>query len=313
MKKIHFFFIALLFVTSLLSAQTKNVHLHLNHLLNGLPMEYMKTTPASSNYYFKIELLRYYISNIIITHDEGKADTLKEQWILVNPSINNDYDLGYFNFSKIESIELGLGIDKAHNHLDPTLYPEKHPLALQEPSMHWGWAAGYRFITFEGYAGATEADVTTNFQIHTLDDKNYKTVKLPITALPQGEKWVISLDAEYAKLLDDIKATTGPINHGAAGEAAVQMKNLATKVFSPAKITDTEEVLLSKTTLFPNPADTFLTLESEQNQALYIINALGQVVLTFPATHGTTLNISSLASGFYLVSNGKTMARFLKK
>ncbi len=313
MKKKYFFLTTLLLVSSLLVAQSKNVHLHLNHLLNGAPLEYMKTVKSPSNYYVKVELLRYYLSNIVLTHDGGKTDTLTEKWILVDPSVNNDYDLGNFDFTNIESIELGLGIEKTYNHLDPTTYPEKHPLGLQEPSMHWGWAAGYRFITFEGYAGATEQNVTTNFQLHTLDDKNYKTVKIPIQASGQGDKRMIVLDADYANLLNGIKATAGPINHGAAGEAAVQMKNLATSVFTPAKITSVEALPFSTITLFPNPANDILTLENTENEALYLLNILGQQVLSFPANHSKTLDISSLASGFYFVSNGKTTMPFLKK
>jgi hypothetical protein len=311
MKKTSFF--ALLFVSSLLSAQSKNVHLHLNHLLNGEALEYMKTAKSSNNYYFKVELLRYYISNIVLTHDGGKTDTIKNKWILVDPSLNNEYDLGNLNLNNIENITFGLGIDKAHNHLDPTLYPEKHPLGLQEPSMHWGWAAGYRFITFEGYAGASEADVVTNFQIHTLDDKNYTTVNLPIQVNGQGDKATITLDAEYANLLKGIKATTGPINHGAAGEAAVQMKNMATSVFTPAKTTGMEEIVFSNLKLYPNPATDVLTLENTENQTIRIINALGQVVLFFPAIEPKTINVAALPSGVYFVRAGKELGRFLKK
>ncbi|MBK7304311.1 MAG: hypothetical protein IPI90_13940 [Saprospiraceae bacterium] len=27
------------------------------------------------------------------------------------------------------------------------------PLAFQDPSMHWGWTSGYRFIALEGMIG----------------------------------------------------------------------------------------------------------------------------------------------------------------
>jgi Secretion system C-terminal sorting domain len=310
MKSLLLFF---LFSTQLLFAQSKNVSLHLNHLLNGEPLEYMKTVKSSNNYYFKVELLRYYISNIILTHDGGKIDTLKEKWVLVDPSLNNTYSLGSFNFNNIENIAFGLGIDKAHNHLDPTVYLDKHPLGLQEPSMHWGWAAGYRFITFEGYAGASEAAVTTNFQIHTLGDQNYTMVNLPIQANGEGDKLTVSLDAEYANLLKDIKATTGPINHGAAGEAALRMKNMATAVFTPSKITGTEDLHFSNLKLFPNPAHDVLTIENTENQAIRIVNALGQVVLYFPVMEQNTVNIAALPSGIYFVRVGKELVRFLKK
>ncbi len=316
MKKISTFIICLLFVSISLFAQGKKVYLNINHLLNGNKLEYMKAVKSPGTYYFNVELLRYYVSEIKITHDGGKIDLAKDVWILANPAKGSKYELGTFDVTNVEAIELGLGVDKAHNHLDPTTYELKHPLAMQTPSMHWGWSSGYRFITFEGYAGATAATANINFQIHTLDDVNYKTVKINTTATTDGADLIINLDAEYSNLLKNINATTGSISHGSTGDAATQMKNLATTVFSAAKVTGVQDVNLVNITVYPNPTQRQVAINAPMqnavNQEVVITNLLGQTILR-ALKNSETLNLPlALSAGNYMIAileNGKIIGR----
>jgi hypothetical protein len=317
MKKSLLFLVFVLLVSANLSAQGKKVYLNINHLLNGSKLEYMKAVKSPNTpYYFKVELLRYYLSEIKITHDGGKIDVAKDIWILANPAKGYKYDLGTFDVKNIEAIELGLGVDEAHNHLDPTKYETKHPLAMQSPSMHWGWSSGYRFITFEGYAGANEATANINFQIHTLDDVNYKTVKIPTGATAEGSDLVITLNAEYSNLLKNIDATSGSISHGSTGDAATQMVNLATSVFTAAKTTGTQDVSALPIAVYPNPAKSQVvihaSMQNVESQEVVITNMIGQTVLK-AVKNTETLNLPlSLSAGNYMISileNGKTVGR----
>jgi hypothetical protein len=317
MKKILYLVLLQAAVSLSLVAQTStNVRLKLNHLLNGQKLEYMQPVQIPGSYFFKVELLRYYVSEIKIVHDGGVVDNVVDIWLLVNPAKNNEYDLGNFKVTNIESIEFSLGVDPAHNHLDPATYPADHPLAFQNPSMDWGWTTGYRFITFEGYAGSTAAKATNNFQLHTLGDANYKVVKLNTKATSDAKGLVVTLDAEYTNLLKSISAVSGVVSHSATGAAATQMKNLSTIVFSPLSPTSVHLLELLPVSLSPNPATSSLRIVipivGAAGQQVILSDLAGKVIAQY-AKASETLDIPlNYSKGNYLVSileNNKVVAR----
>ncbi len=317
MKKI-FNLVLLLAVFSLtLAAQSStNVRLKLNHLLSGQKMEYMQPVQIPGAYFFKVELLRYYVSEIKIVHDGGIVENVADTWLLVDPAKNNEYDLGNHKVTNIESVEFALGVDPAHNHLDPATYPADHPLAFQSPSMHWGWTSGYRFITFEGYAGSTAAKATNNFQLHSLGDANYKVVKINTKATADAKGLVVTLDADYSNLFQSINAVAGVISHSETGAAAVQMKNLASVVFKPVASSSAEVLSLLKMALSPNPAvnsvEVTLPVTFSGGQQVILSDIAGKTIVQI---HKVTESVSipiTFGKGNYLVSileNSKVIAR----
>jgi len=58
----------------------------------------------------------------------------------------------------------------------------RHAMAApKSPPMHWGWAAGYRFRSFEGMTGASMTHRMA--KIHaSLENRNYNLLKLFPTA-----------------------------------------------------------------------------------------------------------------------------------
>ena len=299
---------------NLLSQNESNVRLKINHLLNGEKMELSKIIQLPNSYYIKVDLLRYYVSEIKIIHDGGLLEEVKDTWLLVNPATNYEYDLGNHNITNIEGIQFGLGVDNEHNHLDPTVYPANHPLALQDPSMHWGWSSGYRFITFEGFGGTTPTKTINEFQLHTLDDMNYKTVKINLKGSSDAKGKIISLDAEYTKLLNAINVSAGLIVHSATGEAATQMKNLSTVVFTPSVISASSELDLKSIEISPNPANNYVQITSpisNGNQEVIISDITGKKLLMVEK-NAPTINIPlQLSDGNFFISiyeNNKLIA-----
>jgi hypothetical protein len=74
--------------------------------------------------------------------------------------------------------------------------------------------------------------------------------------------------------------------------------------------------------IYPNPANDFITIslvaESAEATTIYIINALGEIVLTEQATSSnTTLNTSNLTNGIYFVKieskNSSAIKKFIKQ
>jgi hypothetical protein len=295
--------IALIGSTSI-SAQTKSVSLNINHLLNGTQFSMIFPAIAPDGYYFRVSSLRYYLSKIRIKHDGGKIDDATGLYILVDPERNNEYILGNFDITNVEAIELGIGIDSATNHLDPTKYPKDDPLAMQDPTMHWGWA-GYRFIAFNGQAGASNTSTQTSFELHALEDILYSWVTIPAKGTMVNGNLVIYLDAEYSKLLTNIAANEGVIAHGSTGASATLMNNMITSVFTPSTTSSVQEVSPAALTISPNPATHSLTISGvtpSNHSSLTITDMLGQVVLRRDVQETAFSLPIELAIGTYIVS-----------
>ena len=57
---------------------------------------------------------------------------MTDMYLLVRPAVDSMYDLGsHPDITNVESITFSVGVDQAHNHLDPASYPASHPLAPQ--------------------------------------------------------------------------------------------------------------------------------------------------------------------------------------
>src|SRR5210317_2115149 len=142
-----------LFMLTVFSQQ--DVILRLDHTLDGEKLQLDESyTHPELGYAFSITRLQYYVSEISIIHDGGQITAVEDTWLLVNASEGDDHNLGGLNITNVEGISFYVGVDHAHNHMDPTIWPAGHPLAPQNPSMHWGWTAGYRFACLEGKTGA---------------------------------------------------------------------------------------------------------------------------------------------------------------
>lgn len=268
--------------TATLQAQT-NVVLQMEQLLAGQPFAYNQVTQAELGYYFKATRLQYYISEITLIHDGGQVTPVTDYYLLVDPAIDSVFSLGQFAVTDLEKIEFWIGVDSATNHLDPALYPESHPLALHDPSMHWGWAGGYRFIAFEGLAGNTPGFVNNNFQIHTIADENYRKVSLDINEIVNGDTMLVPIEADYARLLHKIDVSTGVTSHSSVGLSKQVSINMPS-VFTPALLSSAHEPLAEARFLIaPNPASDFFTVSLpwsiEKTLTLVLTDMQGNKVL----------------------------------
>ncbi|NQY05228.1 MAG: hypothetical protein HRT68_03230 [Flavobacteriaceae bacterium] len=147
----------------------------------------------SSDETINISELKYIISNIVLIDENGgefvypKADSYRVVNELDNASrtitLNN---IPYRNYTQVR---FGLGVD-------PTQYPldqlQNFIPQAEETDMLWAWAAGYKFIKFEGnYTpnGGTEAPFIYHVGSHGTNQDNYKvvTLNLPGTARVDAE------------------------------------------------------------------------------------------------------------------------------
>ena len=279
MKKnlLLFFFILAAFS---ISAQ-KSVSINIHHFLNDEEFEKEKAAQNDLENDFMLDRLEYYLSTFSLTHDGGQVTPIEDLYVLVsliNKPGPTTIDLGEFDIENLESVNFYFGIDYDANHADPSLWPEGHPLAPRFPSMHWGWAAGYRFIALEGMSGP---DLDQNLEFHCIGDEFYEEMSFPVN-MNSEDSYEVDINAEYANLLSDIDVSDGLILHGNLNEIQTLAINLKEKVFTVAEVTSTEEFdeKAQEYTIYPNPSfDGVVNIDTEiKDVSIKIMDALGRNV-----------------------------------
>ena len=247
--------------------------------------------------FYRPELLRYYVSGITIHHD-GTSTRLQDKYLLVDVSKTDRYVLGDVPMQRMDSITFHLGVDIAHNHLDPAKYPDWHPLAYQEPSMHWGWESGYRFVTYEGRSGTQADKLSATMQIHTVDNSLYTRVSLRAGATRTEQGFDIPLLANYEYLLESIDVSRGLVNHSAEGEAITLMRNMAQRVYTASVISSVNDDA-SASNVSPNPASDVVAVPQDVTEAS-IVDVAGNVVARASFGNGSNIiSVQHLAQGAY--------------
>jgi hypothetical protein len=168
--------------------------------MGATPMVLGETTATDNNGTpYIISRAQFYVSNIELIHDGGQILPLTNTYLLVNANQTN-YPIGEYAINTLEAVRFKVGIDATTNHADPTLYPSGHPLALQTPSMHWGWAGGYRFVALEGQT----ADASSSFQYHALGDEFLTSVEVPLNLSASSTGITAPLYTDYAKFMEGL-------------------------------------------------------------------------------------------------------------
>lgn len=254
---------------------------------------------------------QFYLSEIELGLPDGGYLPLDGRYLLVDASQPLErYDLGTWPVDAVSGVKMGLGVDPEHNHLDPTAWPADHPLYPKNPSMHWGWTAGYTFMALEGKLD-TDSDGTpeTIWQFHSIDDMLYKSIELGGGATSDGDTLRLHFDLDYARLFNGIPLEIDLINHGSLAPNQHLMANADTASFftMPAVlgVAQPRRSALSMT-LAPNPADGQTILRFAEPPKgpveLTLVNSLGQVLrrLQFSTAAETlVLPTAGLPEGLY--------------
>jgi hypothetical protein len=268
----------LLLFTTLAFGQ-KTVVLSIDHKLEGDEFELRSTKTNASGDEYEVTRLEYYLAEFELVHDGGQITQLPDTWLLVDGSQEADFILGDFNLTQLEEIRFYNGVDQDHNHLDPTTYPAGHPLGHKNPSMHWGWTAGYRFLAIEGNVGPSLA---YHYEIHALGDRNYRQVTLPTIGRESNDTIYVELEAFVEAIFREIDISAGVVAHGELDEAEQSLINLQSHVFAavnpPLGLLQNEAV--SKLYLInPSQLGSIQVFASEPMN-VSVINTLGQEVLS---------------------------------
>lgn len=259
----------------------------------------------------KLSRAEFYLSEIEIIRPDGSTVMLTNQHILASAtSPAQAFDLGQWPVSAANGLVVRLGVDPAHNHTDPASYPAEHPLAPKNPSMHWGWVSGYRFMAIEGRIDNNNDGVPESaLEFHNLGDELYTNATITGTATAENGVLNLHLKLDYAKLFEDMPLSGNLINHGSFTANQEMMDNAALEGFlTLGSVTSTDELANNalRVSVAPNPwaQHTWLQydLPAKDGLELVLTNALGQEVrrlTALPASGQLSLERDGLSAGLY--------------
>jgi len=266
------------------------------------------TTQSTAGADYQVTRLQYYLTRITVIHDGGQTTAIPDATLaLVNAEdeTSTTLPLGNINVTNIEGVKFHIGVWSPMNNDDPSLWPMGHPLAPQSPSMHWGWASGYRFLVYEGKGGANFSQV---FQMHGLGNSNYWETTVMSSAIDDNGTKVIAVNADYVRGVDNIQVNNGVISHGDNGDAKRALENFRDFVFTPSTtLVGVNEVSTVAWDVYPNPSSTDQSVvvalpKSNSTTELVVSNIMGQQISRTIASGENRVELNIETAGIYFVS-----------
>ena len=168
-----------------------------------------ETYSKSGNETIKVNELKYVISNIQLQEENGNIFTypVEDSYFVINEADEQSLsvDLSEIPAGDYNKISFGFGIDQSNYPLNGV---DNFIPTAEENGMLWAWAAGYKFLKFEGSYTAENENEFQNFLYHigshgeNLD--NYKVVELDLgqsLSLDQNEQ-SINIEMDVFKIFD---------------------------------------------------------------------------------------------------------------
>lgn len=304
MKKILSLTFVILF-NYIIKAQNKEIAVVINHLYDGEVLNFDNTYIVGDNIPIRFDRIEYYIHLNSFISNQNIATNLIDKYILVNANQNN-YNIGEIELldDDLISLNFNIGVEYNLNHADPSLQDPSHPLAPQFPSMHWGWAAGYRFAALEGMIDKNQDSVMeTVFQYHPVDDSYYSDTITSVGIIENENNVTIFINANYDRLIENIGTDEGGVYHGIHEENGLLMDNFSrNNVFTVPENLNLKETYVSNA-VFPNPFSNTIQLNLNENSIVKVYNSLGLIVDEFKFDKGQQqINTETLLNGIYILS-----------
>ena len=304
MKKILSLTFVILF-NYIIKGQNKEVAVVINHLYDGEVLNFDNTYIVGDNIPIRFDRIEYYIHLNSLISNQNIATDLIDKYILVNANQNN-YNIGEIELldDDLISLNFNIGVEYNLNHADPSLQDSSHPLAPQFPSMHWGWAAGYRFAALEGMIDKNQDSVMeTVFQYHPVDDSYYSDTITSDGIIENENNVTIFINANYDRLIENIGTDEGGVYHGIHEENGLLMDNFSrNNVFTVPENLNLKETYVS-IAVFPNPFSNTIQLNLNENSIVKVYNSLGILVDEYKLDKGQQqINAQILHNGVYIIS-----------
>lgn len=291
----------LIFIVASLSLISEEVDLKINYHIDGKTLKYGEVYTNKNNINFKVARFQYYICGVEL--NDKKIDGL---YILAN-GFRPSYSLGEFENEVITKIKFDLGVDSSNNvGVDPNSFPIFHALAPKNPSMHWGWSAGYRFWAIEGVSDPDgDGTFDKSFQYHVIGDDALKSVSLNVDTKKIDDKININIDFDVQKLLSVVDMSTFSVYHGFSQQYP-EIKEFVTNISSSNAITipsinSIENQELTQAKLYPNPSSSVINLNGDLLNTSYEILDINGNILKSGEVSTNSISIGDIDQGIYFV------------
>ncbi len=296
-------------------SQQKEVSLFLSHYYDGAEFTLDNHYTLDDTITCTISRLEYYLTINKLVSNSGEAieyggdfytaenDLISYdgKQVFIN-TLKNKYSLGERNISDLITMEFNVGVAEDINHQDPTLWSSSHALAPKNPSMHWGWAAGYRFAAIEAMVDEDSDGLFESvLQYHAVGDILYMSQSLAINTVETEEEIIIYLDVHYDKLFTGINASNSGVFHGQQDQVVALMDNFAgNSVFTNSENLSLNSESLTNS-LSPNPFTNSLKIELEKASKLKVYTILGDLLFETALNSGnSTIDTNWLKQGVYI-------------
>lgn len=287
----------LLLITSL--TYGADVNLNIDYNVDGVPFELDKEYVNKDGIKYKISRFQYYMCEFQL--DDTQLDGT---YILANASMPS-YPLGNINVSSIDNINISFGVEEEENiGKDPNRYSMFHPLAPKNPSMHWGWSAGYRFWAIEGFSDPDgDGEYDKSFQFHILGDESFRTLSLPVNSTEENGTIDINLSFNIQEILAPVDMTTFGVHHDFYNNSQ-PIRDLINN-FAESEVVTSESITSvefeNSISISPNPTTGYLNIPSEHlNSRFEIVSLTGDALLSGKIS-SSVLDLEELPTGTYFL------------
>ena len=289
--------ILLLSATALLNSA--EVNLNLDYNVDGQKFKL--------NSQYKNELgIKYQITRLDFYMCGFKLDDLElDNYILATGDYEN-YTLGEHDVNNVENLTISFGVKKEDNiGQDPNKYGPLHPLAPKNPSMHWGWAAGYRFWVVEGFVDSdNDGQYDKSFQYHILGDEAFRTISLKTNANEKNGVIDLNINFNIQKLLKSIDMTKFGAYHDFYNNSQ-ELRDFINNIISSGAITSEVKSSVEDSNndirVYPNPTSDILNISSEFLNKEYNIFTLDGISVSQGVVKSSSITLDKLVSGTYLI------------
>ena len=213
----------------------------------------MNTAYTNSNgEVVKVSKLKYIISNIKLTNEDGTVFTYpkSQSYFIVDELTASSLILNLPNVpaGNYTKVTFGIGVDQDQFNLGAA-GQGNFLTDAQIAGMMWSWSAGYKFVAFEGTFTSTTVTTPTSYMVHTGQtgtDYNYTSVTLDLptkalvrtTITPQ-----VHIMADASQLIDGTnKISLTAANGMGMGAMIMGGSNLALITSNLANMFEVEHV-----------------------------------------------------------------------
>jgi hypothetical protein len=195
---------------------------------------------------FKVTRLKYYVSNFILTKNDGSVYTVEQDscYFLIDESIaSSRKPVLKIPEGEYKSLGFTLGVDSLRNTMDISKRTSSLDPTAAASDMYWGWNSGYIFFKIEGTSAAATGG---SFAYHVGGFGGYNAAtpnnlkKIVLDLSPRGTAKVTAAHSSNIHLFADVlKVFNGATNMSFASTAmihspapAIPVANNAAAIFT---------------------------------------------------------------------------------